>query len=169
MSENAKKPTLYLIGGPNGSGKTTFATQYLPTEAKCRKFLNSDEIAKGLSPFDSGAAQLQAGRILLDFLKRYIAAGESFALESTLSGRTYVKYLEQAKAAGFKIEAIFSGCLPHKNLTSAFSNGSKREDTTSHGLTCIAATQELWPICSTNICPSPIAGIFGTRKIYHSI
>ena len=50
---------------------------------------------------------MQAGRILLDFLKRYIAAGESFALESTLSGRTYVKYLEQAKAAGFKIEVHF--------------------------------------------------------------
>ena len=97
MSKDSKKPTLYLIGGPNGSGKTTFAAQYIPTEAKCRKFLNSDEIAKGLSPFDSGSAQLHAGRILLDILKRYIAAGESFALES------YKRVQQRVKEGGHQV------------------------------------------------------------------
>ena len=107
MEQYEKRPTLYLIGGPNGSGKTTFCKEYLPNEANCLKFLNSDEIAKGLSPFDSAAGQLQAGRILLQNLQRYLANNESFALESTLSGKTYVKYLKQAKQLGYHIELHF--------------------------------------------------------------
>jgi len=101
------KPILYLIGGPNGAGKTTFAREFLPHEAACLKFLNSDEIARGLSPFDSSAGQLQAGRILLENLKRNIENKESFALESTLSGKTYIKYLQQAKSAGYEIRLYF--------------------------------------------------------------
>ena len=102
-----KKPIIYLIGGPNGAGKTTFAKEYLPNEAGCFKFLNSDEIAKGLSPFDSSAGQLQAGRILLENLKRNIVNRESFALESTLSGRSYLKYIRKAKESGYEIVLYF--------------------------------------------------------------
>ena len=78
------RPIFYLIGGANGAGKTTFAKEFLPNEARCLKFLNSDEIARGLSPFDNSAGQLQAGRILLGNLKRNLENRESFALESTL-------------------------------------------------------------------------------------
>ena len=101
------KPILYLIGGPNGAGKTTFAKEYLPNEANCLIFLNSDEIANGISPLDSSAGQLQAGRILLQNLKRHLQNGDSFALESTLSGKTYIKYLQQAKNAGYEIRLYF--------------------------------------------------------------
>ena len=101
------KPILYIIGGPNGAGKTTFAKEYLPNEAGCLIFLNSDEIARGLSPLDSSAGQLQAGRILLQNLKRHLQNGDSFALESTLSGKTYIKYLQQAKNAGYEIRLYF--------------------------------------------------------------
>jgi predicted ABC-type ATPase len=103
----ATTPTLFLIGGPNGAGKTTFAKEYLPNEAQCLRFLNSDEIAKGLSPFDSAAGQIQAARILLANLRNHIERRENFALESTLSGKTYVKYLERAKEVGFSIELHF--------------------------------------------------------------
>ena len=101
------KPILYLIGGPNGAGKTTFAKEYLPNEVKCLIFLNSDEIARGLSPLDSSAGQFQAGRILLGNLKRHLQNRDSFALESTLSGKTYIKYLQQAKNAGYEIRIYF--------------------------------------------------------------
>ena len=50
------QPTLYLIGGANGAGKTTFAKEYLPNELNCLRFYNSDEIATGLSPFDPSMA-----------------------------------------------------------------------------------------------------------------
>ena len=166
MSENAKKPTLYLIGGPNGSGKTTFATQYLPTEAKCRKFLNSDEIFHPLTQELPNCRQVVSCSISSSVTSQL---GNRSLSNPRSVGEPMLNIWSRQKLQGLKSKSIFSGCLPHKNLTSAFSNGSKREDTTSHGLTCIAATQELWPICSTNIYPSPIAGIFGTRKIYHSI
>ena len=91
------QPKLYIIGGPNGAGKTTFAKEYLPNELDCYRFYNSDEIAAGLSPFDASKAQIQAGRILLKNLKEFLLAKESFALESTLSGQTYIRYLQQAK------------------------------------------------------------------------
>jgi len=102
-----KSPTLYLIGGPNGSGKTTFCKEYLPNEAGCLRFLNSDEIAKGLSPFDSTMGQIQAGRILLENLKRNLNLRETFALESTLSGRSYIKHLKKAKSLNYHIELHF--------------------------------------------------------------
>ena len=107
MKKSLGQPILHLIGGPNGAGKTTFCKECLPREGSCRRFLNSDEIAKGLSPLDSSASQVQAGRILLQNLSAFIADKETFAIESTLSGTTYAKYLERARHAGFRIELHF--------------------------------------------------------------
>ena len=73
--------TLYLIGGCNGAGKTTFARDFLPAEVKCLRFLNADEIARGLSPLDPPAGQLKAGRVLLNEVHEAIRNNETFALE----------------------------------------------------------------------------------------
>jgi predicted ABC-type ATPase len=101
---SAKLPTIYLIGGCNGAGKTTFAREFLPKEVKCLRFLNADEIARGLSPFDPGAAGVQAARILLTQIKECVRRKETFALESTLSGKTYIRFLREAKKSGYKLE-----------------------------------------------------------------
>lgn len=61
----ASVPTIYLIGGCNGAGKTTFAKEFLPNEVKCLRFYNADEIARGLSPLDPNAGAIKAGRLLL--------------------------------------------------------------------------------------------------------
>ncbi len=106
-------PVFHIIGGPNGAGKTTFAKEYLPNEANCLRFHNSDEIATGISPFNPAAAQTQAARILLTSLKESISRKETFALESTLSGKTYPRYIKQAQAAGFIVH------LHYLNLPSA--------------------------------------------------
>ncbi|MGH7976460.1 MAG: AAA family ATPase [Limisphaerales bacterium] len=97
------QPTIYLIAGCNGAGKTTFARQFLPHEVKCLNFLNADLIAQGLSPLDTNAAALKAGRLLLAEFRLFVAKRKTFAFESTLSGKTYVKLLQQAKRAGFQI------------------------------------------------------------------
>jgi predicted ABC-type ATPase len=97
-------PTIYLIGGSNGAGKTTFAMEFLPKEVKCLRFLNADEIARGLSPFDPAAAALKAGRILLEEFHERVSKRESFSLESTLSGKTYARLLQKAKSNGYEIE-----------------------------------------------------------------
>ncbi len=95
-------PTLCLIGGCNGAGKTTLAKELLPRLGLMR-FLNADEIARGLSPLDPTLCAFKAGRLVIEEAKAMIAAGASFALESTLSGKTYVAMLREAKARGFRV------------------------------------------------------------------
>ena len=97
------KPTIYLIAGCNGAGKTTFACEFLPTEAKCLNFLNADLIAQGISPFDVSAGAVRAARVLLAEFRSLVARRETFALESTLSGRTYLRLLRDAKLHGYRI------------------------------------------------------------------
>ena len=96
-------PTIYLIAGCNGAGKTTFAREFLPKEVKCLHFLNADEIARGLSPFDPEAGAVRAARLLLTEFRLSVARGETFALESTLSGKTYIRLFREAKRRGFRI------------------------------------------------------------------
>lgn len=96
-------PTIYLIAGCNGAGKTTFAKEFLPSIGVVR-FLNADEIARGLSPLRPEAAAFKAGKLLLSEFRELVKCGETFALESTLSGRTYVKLFEETKQRGYEIE-----------------------------------------------------------------
>lgn len=100
----ALRPTIYLIAGCNGAGKTTFAKEFLPHEVKCLRFYNADEIARGLSPLNPSAGAIKAGRLLLNEVRVSIACSETFALESTLSGKTYVRIFEHALASGYRLE-----------------------------------------------------------------
>jgi predicted ABC-type ATPase len=100
----ASRPTIYLIAGCNGAGKTTFAKEFLPHEVKCLRFYNADEIARGLSPLEPSAGAIKAGRLLLNEVRESIDRHETFALESTLSGRTYVRIFERARLLGFELE-----------------------------------------------------------------
>jgi predicted ABC-type ATPase len=95
-------PTLCIIGGCNGAGKTTLARELLPRMGLMR-FLNADEIARGLSPLDPTLSAFKAGRLVIEEARTMLAAGTSFALESTLSGRTYVAMLRRARERGYRI------------------------------------------------------------------
>jgi predicted ABC-type ATPase len=94
-------PTLCILGGCNGAGKTTLARELLPRLGLMR-FLNADEIARGLSPLDPSLTAFKAGRLLIEEARSLIAAKASFAIESTLSGRTYVAMMREAKAQGYR-------------------------------------------------------------------
>src|SRR5262245_61469452 len=100
----ALKPIIYIIAGCNGAGKTTFAKEFLPKELKCLRFLNADEIARGLSPLQPSAGAVQAARLLLTQVEQSLRARETFALESTLSGKTYIRIFRRALALGFELE-----------------------------------------------------------------
>ena len=96
-----------IIAGPNGAGKTTFAREFLPQDADSSVFFNADLIAAGIAPFEPQKAALRAGRLMLEEMRRHFEAGESFAFETTLSGRAYVRLIRQWRAAGYHIKLIF--------------------------------------------------------------
>lgn len=98
---------IVVIAGPNGAGKTTFAREFLPHEANCPDFINADLIAAGLSPFRPESAALRAGRLMLEEIHDKIRYGKSFAFETTLSGRTYVKLLRECRNQGYHILLVF--------------------------------------------------------------
>ena len=103
----SKQPNLYIIAGPNGSGKTTFADTFLPTYTDCKNFVNADNIAKGLSPYSPRAAGLKAGRLVLKETRSYAGKGSDFAFETTLSGKKYVSFINDLKQKGYKTHLFF--------------------------------------------------------------
>jgi predicted ABC-type ATPase len=104
---SAKPPTIYLIAGCNGAGKTTFAREFLPKEVRCLRFLNADEMARGLSPLDPAAGAAKAGRLLLSEVRAAIPARQTFGLETTLSGLTYVRLLKNARERTYAVKLFY--------------------------------------------------------------
>ncbi len=104
------RPILWLIAGPDGVGRTTYARRYLRQVAGTERFVNLDEIARGFSPLtptpDAETAAAAARAVLIRSAEN-IALGRSFALETTLAGRTHLRTLAAAKAAGFGLTLIF--------------------------------------------------------------
>lgn len=98
---------VYIIAGPNGSGKTTFAKTFLPEYAKCHRFINADLIASGLSPFSPEQAAIKSGKLVLGQIKEYSENGVDFGFETTMSGITYLKYFKMLKEKGYKIHIYF--------------------------------------------------------------
>lgn len=115
---DVESPAVYVIAGPNGAGKTTFATEFLPDFVKCREFLNADLIAAGLAPFAPETQNIKAGRLLLDRIKELASTREDFSFETTLSGRTYFRLLQQMKSRGYKVYLFFLW-LPSADLAVA--------------------------------------------------
>ncbi len=100
-------PTLHIIAGPNGVGKTTFADRFLPQTIKELEFVNADLIARGLSPYDPDSVSMEAGRIALERIRHLINAKQSFAWETTMSGRTAAVWIKSAKVSGYQIKCYF--------------------------------------------------------------
>ena len=109
---------IVIIAGPNGAGKTTFAREFLPREAECPDFINVDLISAGLSPFNPQRAALRAGRLMLQEIHRRVRNGESFAFETTLSGRSYAHQIPSWREAGYHVKLIFLS-LPSVDLAIA--------------------------------------------------
>lgn len=126
-----KHPTCYIIAGPNGAGKTTFAMKYLPKIADCRIFINADEIARGLSPLNVEAVQLQASKIFLNAIEDKIHLRENFAFETTLSGKVYLRKIKDWRKAGWQVE-LFYLWLP--NAESSFQRVKSRVRQGGHNI-----------------------------------
>ena len=100
-------PKIIIIAGPNGAGKTTFAREFLPQEAGCPVFINADLIAAGLSPFAPERAAIQAGRLTLQAIAQHVVRRDSFAFETTLSGKAYARQIPHWQHLGYRVELFF--------------------------------------------------------------
>lgn len=100
-------PRLYIISGCNGAGKTTASYSLLPEMLNCKEFVNSDEFAKGLSPFDPSKASIQASRYMLKKFRYLLERGKDFAIETTLATRTLLKMAKKAQAAGYTVTLLY--------------------------------------------------------------
>ena len=98
---------IVILGGPNVAGKTTAAKKLLPKFPEVQEFLNADEFARAIAPDDPESAAFAAGRKMLDRMQELIASGTSFGIESTLSGRSYIRILENCKRAGWRITILY--------------------------------------------------------------
>lgn len=101
------KKKCYILSGPNGAGKTTFANEFLPIEAECLNFINADLIAQGLSPFQPDKMALEAGRLMIRRINDCVRKNESFAFETTLSGKGYIKKITEWKKQQYEIIIYF--------------------------------------------------------------
>ena len=102
-----KDRKIVIIAGPNGAGKTTFAREFLPNEGGCPIFVNADLIAAGISPFLPQKAALHAGRLMIEEIKKHALQGESFAFETTLSGKTYAQMIPEWQQMGYRVKLVF--------------------------------------------------------------
>jgi len=98
---------LYIIAGCNGAGKTTASFTILPEMFNCKEFVNADEIAKGLSPFQPETVSFLAGRIMLERINELLEQNADFAIETTLTTPSYQKTIELAKRKGYNITLLF--------------------------------------------------------------
>ena len=104
MSKN-----LYIISGCNGAGKTTASYTVLPEILDCREFVNADEIARGLSPFNSESMAIEAGRLMLKRIEELLEKEETFSIETTLATKSYINLVRRAQAKGYSVKVLFLG------------------------------------------------------------
>lgn len=98
---------LYIIGGCNGAGKTTASYTVLPEILNCREFVNADEIARGLSPFNPESVAIEAGKLMLERINQLLDNGKSFSIETTLATRSYANLIHRAHSKGYVVSLLY--------------------------------------------------------------
>lgn len=98
---------LYIIAGCNGAGKTTASYTVLPEMLNCKEFVNADEIARGLSPFQPEKVAIESGRIMLNRIKDLFNHYEDFAFETTLASKTYTQFIQEAQSKGYYVTLVY--------------------------------------------------------------
>lgn len=101
------RPRVAVLGGINGAGKTTASQRVLRDALKIPVFTNADAIARGLNSFDPESEAVSAGRIMLEHMRKMVAARRSFAFETTLAARTYARWLGELKASGYDVHLFY--------------------------------------------------------------
>ncbi len=104
---NTKTPQIYVIAGPNGSGKTTSAYTLLPELLDCYEYVNADSVAAALSPFNQDNVAMQAGRLMLERIQNLANNSKSFSFETTLASRSFIPFLNKCITKGYKVTILY--------------------------------------------------------------
>ena len=107
VDKQLKVPNIYVIAGCNGAGKTTASFTILPEMLDCKEFVNADEIAKGLSPFQPESVSFHAGRIMIERIDELLNSGVDFGFETTLTTLSYLNTIKLAKQKGYTINLLY--------------------------------------------------------------
>lgn len=100
-------PRLFIISGCNGSGKTTASYSLLPELLNCGEFVNSDEFAKSLAPFNPEKASVAASRYMLLKIRYLFERRQDFCIETTLATRSLLKMIRDAQAEGYFVTILY--------------------------------------------------------------
>lgn len=104
---NDMSKNLYIISGCNGAGKTTASYTVLPEILECKEFVNADEIARGLSPFNPESMAIEAGRLMLQRIEDLLHRDETFSIETTLATKSYINLVRRAQSKGYRVSIVF--------------------------------------------------------------
>lgn len=102
-----EKDVKTIVYGLLSSCNCRYCFTVLPEMLGCKEFVNADEIAKGLSPFNPESVAIEAGRLMLQRMDDLLSEGSDFAFETTLSTRSYVKFIERAQAKGYFVTLLY--------------------------------------------------------------
>jgi predicted ABC-type ATPase len=132
---------LVILGGPNGAGKTTAAQVVVPRKLSIPEFINVDEIARGLSPFNPDGAAVAAGRLMLKRMRTLASGQQSFAIETTCSGKGHLKFLQSCRNRGWRITPVFLW-LPSPEM--AIARVERRVSAGGHGVPSDVIVRRYW-------------------------
>jgi predicted ABC-type ATPase len=142
---------IVAIGGPNGAGKTTAARLLVPSALNIREFINADEIARGLSPFEPERVAVAAGRLMIARMRELVRDHCSFAFETTCAGRAHLALLQKCKAQGWRLTLLFLW-LPSPRL--ALDRVARRVQAGGHQVPADVVVRRYW------------AGLVNMRELY---
>lgn len=142
---------IVILGGPNGAGKTTAAQVVLPRQLDIREFVNADEIARGLSPFNPDGAAIAAGRLMIERIRNLVQDRQSFAFETTCAGRLHAALLQRCKAHGWRVTLVYLW-LP--SVEAALDRIARRVREGGHDIPANVVTRRYW------------AGLANMRDLY---
>lgn len=102
-----KGKNVYTIAGCNGAGKTTVSYTILPDIIDCKEFVNADEIAKELLPFQPKTVSFKSGRIMINRINDLLKENKNFAFETTLSTKSYRPEIVKATQERYTVILLF--------------------------------------------------------------
>lgn len=96
---------IIIVGGANGSGKTTFAVSFL--KQKKYIYISADEIAKELNPENFDFVRLKAGKLFFERIMIHLDKENNILIESTLSGIYIKRFMELFRKQDYKISIVY--------------------------------------------------------------